>query len=820
MDNKIKNIDSIELSSALDERFTQYAIMTLEDRALPDARDGLKPSQRRVLVAMNDLNLTPRSSTEKSAKICGDTSGNYHPHGEAIVYPTMCRMAQDWVMREPLLIPQGNFGNIDGDPPAAMRYTEAKLSAIGMAMLEDLSESVVQFIPTYNEKRNEPTVLPASFPNLLINGAQGIAVGWATTIPTHNYIEVAKAIELWINKNGNIKPSDLIKIMPGPDFPTGGKILGQEGVLEYYTTGHGALLIEGKWELSVSSKGLETIKITELPYQSSPEALALEIEELVKSEVLTGIVDLKNLSSKKTGICVVIDIAKNTNSSIIINNLLKHTSLRKQININMTVLNDSRIIPDASIITLLEAFINHRRCVLNNKFNAELQHQLDKILLIDGFISVSKKIDEVIKIIRNAEDDKEAIKQLLASGIVLHQVQADAILSITLRQLTKLEDKKLIEDKIKREERTLWLRNVLGNPAEIDKLIKTEQLELAKKFGSTRKTEISGAAIDIDNESLIKDDQLIIALTNDGYIKSIPKNQFKIQSRGGKGVNAVNDKSENTVLELFESNSKDTLLFFTNNGMMYRKRTFEIPQCNKTAKGTHLSNLLSLQNNELITNVIPIESIESSGFLVIATKRGFIKRSRLKDYDTALKTSGLTAIKLNDGDEVSFVMYTNGKSDLFIVTTNGNCVRYSEDLLVPQGRVTQGVQAFKIDSSDTVVKIISIDNNKELNILVVTTAGHGKKTDAVEYRSSKTRYVAGYSVLNKTSIDKNGKVIGVCVVDKNDTVLISTKNGKIIRMNVDDIKQTKRTTSGVKVVNLDKNDEVKLISCCKIVIEE
>jgi DNA gyrase subunit A len=560
-DDKITNT---ELVDALDQRFVTYANMSLEDRALPDARDGLKPSQRRVLVAMNDLGLTSRSATEKCAKICGDTSGNYHPHGEAVVYPTMFRLAQSWVMREPLVIGQGNFGNIDGDPPAAMRYTEAKMSLFGEAMLEDCSSEVVPYVPNYNEKRTEPTVLPGKFPNLLVNGAQGIAVGWATVLPPHNLREVVAVIRAYI-KNPDITVAEVIQLMPGPDFPTGGKILGQDGIMGYYKDGRGSVRMEGRYEIFRSSKGVESIVITELPYQASPEQLSLEIESLVKDAKLTGISDLKNLSSKKNGIQVVVEIARGNNSGLVLNNLLKNTCLRKTFSVNQTVKLDGRIVADVGVLQLVKAFVEHRKLVLTNKYKAELDKQLARIHILDGMIRVSQNIRAVVELIISSSGPEAAAEALIKQGYVETDIQAKAVLAIVLSQLTKLEASKITDEKTKREARVVWLRKILSDDKEILALVSREQDELSQKMGTDRKTEIVKTVIDIGNEDLVKDERLIISLTIDGYVRSITADSYRVQGRGGKGVTGTKNTDDN-VAELFESGSKELVLFFTNKG--------------------------------------------------------------------------------------------------------------------------------------------------------------------------------------------------------------------------------------------------------------
>lgn len=792
-----------ELSSVLDNRFTKYAFMSLEDRALPDARDGLKPSQRRVIYSMHDLKLYPNSATEKCAKITGHCSGNFHPHGDMVVYPTLCRLVQPWVLRYPLLDGQGNFGNIDGDSPAAQRYTESKLSKFGELILEDLSQESVPFVSNYNEKLKEPSILPALFPNLLANGCEGIAVGWATKMLPHNLREIVSVIKAYI-KNPNLTFEEVLNLMPGPDFPTGGKLLGQEGILEYYKTGRGSVKIEGVYSVSK-----DKIIITELPYQTSPDQFCTEIQSLVESDKITGISDLKNLSSKKTGINIVIDVSKNGNANLIANILLKQTCLRKSISVNSTVLIDGKVVPEANIIQLVKAFVEHRFTVLTNKFNSELLKAKSRIHILNGLIGILDKIEKVVKTILDSENSEEAEKNLISKKFVETQEQAKAVLSITLRQITKLEGKNLQKELDTLTERIKWLNNVLSSKNEMYKFIVKQQEELASKFGDERKTKIEQTVVEIDNEDLIKNEQLIISLTGDGYVKSIPVESYKIQSRGGVGANSTN-KNENpeSTFEMFEANSKNLILFFTNKGLVYQRKAYQIPIGSKTGKGTHVSNLLSLDINEVVTNMITVKNLNQKGYLSIVTKNGIIKKTELSEYDSNRKQTGLTAISLNDGDEVRFACVTDGKRDIFIVTKNGQCVRYSEKIVPIQGRTTKGSRALRLETSDEVVQVFTLSKEEMPDILVVTSKGFGKKTSSNEYKSLNNRNVKGYSVIKKNTLSKNGNIAGACALNKGDSILTMVSSGKCIRISSEEIRETGRTTTGVKIVKLDVGENV------------
>lgn len=814
---KDQHIAEEEISTVFDARFIKYAFMSLEDRALPDARDGLKPSQRRVLIAMHDLNLTAGGSTEKSAKICGDCSGNYHPHGEAVVYPTMYRLVQPWVLRYPLLLGQGNFGNPDGDPPAAMRYTESKLSRFGESLLDDLSSDIVTYQPNYNEKRTEPTILPGMFPNLLANGCEGIAVGWATKMVPHNLREVVAVIKEFI-KNPNVKYDKILKLMPGPDFPTGGKILGQEGVLDYYKTGRGSLKLEGSYEITKDSKGNQFIIVTELPYQSSPDQLCTEIERLAEGDKdnkpkIVGIADLKNLSSKKTGIRVSIEVAKNANPSLIVNQLLKLTCLRRSISINQTVLIDGKVVPEANLLQLIKAFVEHRKVVLTNKYKAELSRAEARVHILEGLLGIVDKIDLVIKIIRNSDSPEDAEQALIDKKLVATLIQAKAVLAITLRQLTKLESNKLLDEKKKLVERIAWLKNVLSKASEIENLIIQEQEELAKKFGDDRRSQIVGTVEEIADEDLIKDEKLVVSLTGDGYVRSINIDSYRVQGRGGSGSLAVSksDAPEN-IFEMFETTSKNVVLFFTNKGLVYQKKAYEIPQVSKTGKGLHVSNLLNLDAEEHITNMVSLKGLDQSGYLTIVTKHGLIKKSEISEYDTNRKNSGIAAIVLGMGDQVAFACVTDGKRDVFIVTQNGQCVRYNEKIVPIQARTTRGSRALKLDHDDQVAQVFTLDPHDQPDILVVTSGGFGKKTNANEYKSLQNRQVKGYSVIKKSALEKNGEIVGACAVNKGESLLVMTSVGKCIRLESEEIKGTGRTTTGVRIIKLEVGEAVVKIA--------
>jgi DNA gyrase subunit A len=718
------------------------------------------------------------------------------------------------------LLGQGNFGNVDGDAPAAMRYTEAKLSKFGEIMLDDLNPDVVPFIPNYNEKRKEPTILPSLLPNLLVNGCEGIAVGWATKILPHNLREVSKVIKAFI-ENPNITAEEIITLMPGPDFPTGGKMLGQSGVLDYYKTGRGKIVIEGSYEIEQDSKGNSRIIITQLPYQASPDQLCTQVEALVDDNKILGISDLKNLSSKKTGIRVIFEISKNGNPNLVLNQLIKHTCLRQSYSVNQTVLIDGKVVPEAPVLSLVKAFVEHRKEILTNKYQAELKKSKARVHILDGLIRATDKIDRIIQIVRESNNPEEASQSLIDEMIVYTALQAQAVLAITLRQLTKLEANKLSEERDQLNTRITWLDKVLKDTKEVLALVAQEQEELAKKLGDERRTKVVRKVEDITDEDLIEDEQLVICLTGNGYVKSVPVEQYRVQNRGGQGSLGVNKNDDpEDIFELFEVGSKKIILFFTNFGLVHQRKAYEIPQSAKTGKGFHVSNLLNLDVDEQVTNMIALDSMQQKGNLVIVTKKGQIKKTKISDYDTNRKNTGIVAISLEEKDKVAFACITDGKKDMFIITSNGQCVRYNEKLIKIQGRSTKGCKLMKLDTKDSVAQVLVLDSKDQPDILVVTSGGFGKKTSGDQYRALNNRAVKGYSVIKKQTLIKNGEIVGACTVEKDDGILVMVSSGKCLRIETQAIRETGRATAGVRVVKLDDGESVVKVTKIKSSLKE
>jgi DNA gyrase subunit A len=797
-----------EFVELLDDRFTNYAFAVMEDRALPDARDGLKPSQRRTLVAMDDLNLRSSGKTKKCAKICGDVSGNYHPHGEAVVYPTLVRMAQDWSLRYPLIHPQGNFGSPSpDDKAAAMRYTEAKFSSFGDQMVAELSNQVVNYVSNYNDELMEPTVLPSLLPNLIVNGCSGIAVGWATNMAPHNLREVANLIDAYI-KNPDITVEEILDIVPGPDFPLPCKILGNTGIKNYFTAGRGSVQLEGYHTIESEKNGQQYIKITALPYGGSADGICKEIKELVESKKIEGITNLKNLTNKK-GMDVRIWVHKSANTNVVLNLILKHTCLRTNFSVNSTVLmSGKKVVENVPFIKLVEVFVDHRKDVLTRKFNAELDKNNRRLHILDGLIGITSKIDAVIKLIREADDRNVAQQELIAQGFVTSVEQADAVLKITLGNLTKLDTNGMNDEFSKLTKRNEWLTEQLSSDKKMLKLISKEQLELAEKFGDDRRSEIVPSSDDFNYEDLIKEEQIVVSLTKDGYIKRVPADTFKTQGRGGKGVIAVKGREEDEAADIYVGSTHDQFLFFTNQGNLLKKKGYEIPLSSRTNKGIHTANLLALSPDEKVSSTINLRTLDSDGYFVMITKNGLIKRSEIREYDTSLRKRGLKALTLREDDELVQVLNTTGENDLVLVTANGMAVRYTEANVRSVGRVGLGVRSMNLAASDSIVSMLKIDPNTETDVLVISELGYGKKTNANEYKSLNGRYAKGSRTINNESISKTGRIVCSVAIEEGKEFLVLTQRGKITRLSNEDIKSKGRQSRGVKIVSLDDADKV------------
>ena len=800
-----------EFIELIDERFTNYAFAVMEDRALPDARDGLKPSQRRTLVAMNDLNLRSSGKTKKCAKICGDVSGNYHPHGEAVVYPTLVRMAQDWSLRYPLISPQGNFGSpAPEDKPAAMRYTEAKFSVFGDQMVSELSNQVVDYISNYNDEMTEPTVMPSLIPNLIVNGCSGIAVGGATSMAPHNLRELANLIDAYI-KNPDLTIEEIMEIVPGPDFPLPCKILGNTGVKNYFTTGRGSIQLEGYHTIESERTGQQYVRVTALPYGGSAEGFCREIKELVETKKIEGITNLKNLTNKK-GMDVRIWIHKSANTNVVLNLILKHTCLRTNFSVNSTVLMEGKkVVENVPLIKLVETFVNHRKDVLTRKFNAELDKNNRRLHILDGLIGITSKIDAVIKLIREADDRNVAQQELIAKGFVTSAEQADAVLKITLGNLTKLDTNSMADEFSKLTKRNEWLTTQLSSDKKMLGLISKEQIDIAEKLGDDRRSEIVPSMDDFNYEDLITEEQIVVSLTKDGYIKRVPLDTFKSQGRGGKGVIAVKGREEDEAADIYVGSTHDLFLFFTNKGNLLKKKGYEIPLSSRTNKGIHTANLLALAPEEVVASTITMKSLDVDAYFIMVTKNGLIKRSEVREYNTSLRKRGLKALTLNENDSLIHVSTTDGEKDIALITANGYALRYSEDIVRSIGRAGQGVRAMNLQESDTIVSMLVLDSNESSEILVITENGFGKKTDANEYKSLSGRYAKGSKTINSEKKNRNGNIVCAAVVSEGKEFLVLTQKGKMVRMSVEDFRSKGKTTIGSKIVGLDSGDKVQTL---------
>ena len=836
----IINVTDIDIEDEMRESFMTFAMSVIIARALPDVRDGLKPAQRRILYAMHDLNLTPGAQHRKCAKIAGDTSGNYHPHGQEVVYPTLARLAQDWNMRYRLVDGHGNFGSVDGDPPAAMRYTEARMSAFGSEMLADIDQNTVDFVQNYDQTRTEPTVLPGRFPNLLCNGASGIAVGMATNIPPHNLGEVVDACALII-ENPDATIDDILEVLPGPDFPTGALILGTSGIRQAYETGRGSITMQARAVIEPMDGGKSAILITELPYQVNKATLVEQIAELVNNKRVEGISGLRDESDRK-GMRVVVELKREANPHVILNRLYKHTRMRASFPVNAVGLipefaaqkpgEPVPLVPRTlGIEELLTQFLNHRREVVVLR----CQHQLDRAQarahILEGYRVALKDLDEVIKIIRQAESPTAA-RDGLMKRFKLSERQAQAILELMLQRLTGLERKKIDEEykevikTIGRLEDILgkrlcalvgdddrvqatreWLRKHPWQPRKVMQMVKDELLELKSKRGDERKTEIRPEeAEDISIEDLIAEEDMVITMTRDGYIKRLPVATYRTQGRGGKGVIGLSPKEEDVVDHLFVASTHTYMLFFTNRGKVYRLRVHEVPLASRKARGTAVVNLIPIEPDESVTAVRAVRKFRKSRYLFMATRKGVVKKTRLSEYDTRLK-GGIIALKLRRGDELEWVAETGGKQHIVLATVKGQSIRFAEKQVRPMGRTAAGVRGINLRKGDFVVGMGVV--RKGADLLVASQNGYGKRTALTEYRSQ-SRGGIGIKTMNVTT--KNGPIMGMRIVDDDDDLLIITTSGQIIRQRVADIRRIGRSTQGVRLIRLDKGDKVASIA--------
>ncbi len=808
MENQFDKIISVEIADKMKSSFIDYAMSVIVARALPDVRDGLKPVHRRILYAMNELNLDPSKGYKKCARIVGDTMGKYHPHGDAAIYDALVRLAQDFSMRYTLVDGHGNFGNIDGYPAAAQRYTEARLSKIAMEMLADIEKNTVDLVDNYDGEFKEPAVLPSRFPNLLVNGSSGIAVGMATNIPPHNLSEVidglVKIIDNHIVEGRETDIDEIMQIIKGPDFPTGASILGKSGINSAYRTGKGKIRLRAEASIETLPNGKENIIVTEIPYQVNKAKTIEKIAELVKDKKIEGISEL-NDESNREGIRIVIGCKRDANATVVLNQLYKYSQLQESYSINFLAIvkGEPKIL---NLKQLLECYLEHQEEVVTRRTQFELDKALKRAHIVEGLLKALDHIDEVINIIRSSKNTNEA-KERLVERFEFTDIQVTAIVEMRLRSLTGLEREKLDSEYSNLMEFIKDMKAILADENRLYQVIKDELLVIKAKYGDSRKTQIVQDMGDIDIEDLIEDEMSVITMSNFDYIKRLPLNTYKSQNRGGKGVVGMQTRDEDFVKNLFLSSNHSFVLFFTDKGKVYRIKTYEIPEAGRTAKGTPAVNLVQLESDEKISAVIPLKEYGDE-YLVMVTKKGIVKKTPVSKFEN-IRSMGLIAVNLRDDDQLISVKKTDGKKDIFVATKFGMAVRFNESNVRPMGRTASGVKAISLRENDEVIAADVIEEGKK--VLIVSEKGYGKCTDISEFRIQ-TRGGMGLKAYKIT--DKTGNVVCADMVDDNEELMLVTSDGVVIRIRVRDISTMSRVTQGVKLINV--GDGVRVMSTAKI----
>jgi len=830
-------IEDLQIEKELQDSYLTYAMSTIMDRALPDVRDGLKPSQRRILVAANDLNLGPRAKHRKCAKIAGDTSGNYHPHGEAVIYSTLVRMAQDWNMRYPLIDGQGNFGSTDGDPPAAMRYTEARLTAVAMEMLQDLELDTVDFQPNYDETRQEPTVLPSKFPNLLANGSTGIAVGMACNLLPHNLGEICDAIVHVIN-HPDCSLQDLLNIVPGPDFPTGGIICGRDGIVDGYSTGRGRLTVRAKISVEEGKGGRSQVIIEEIPYGIIRRSIVEAIAEAVKKDLIRDVSDVNDHSGRQHACRIVVDVKRDADPNVVINQLYEYTPCQITVSmINIALVN--RQPRTMGLKELIQHFIEHRRQVIVRRTRFLLRKAQQRGHILEGLIFAVCDIDEVVRLIRASKTREEAIarlrerafriapdhphagripEKLLARAAhhpaMLTQAQAEAIGRLQLIQLVGLEIEKLVDEYRAVVDEIEGYEAILRDENLVLDIIREDTLEMKEKYGDPRRTQITGAVSDLNMEALVPREDVVVTVSHAGYIKRTPVDAYRAQGRGGRGVKGTESREGDFVEHLFIANTHDYLMFFTNRGRVYSRRVYDIPEMSRTSAGRAIANLLEFQQGEKIASVLPVQDFASQErFLMFGTRRGTVKKTALGAYAN-IRSNGLIAIGLEEGDELIGAAVTTGKDHVILGTKSGLAIRFEEADVRAMGRPAAGVTGARFKRpGDEVVAMLVVPggDNAHLKVLTCCVNGYGKRTPLEEY-PVKGRGTRG--VINIDTNQRNGEVVGMLLVDDHDEVMLITARGILIRTRVDEVRVTGRGAQGVKLIRLDEGDT--LVAMAKI----
>jgi len=804
----IKNVIPVDIEAEMKKSFIDYAMSVIVDRALPDVRDGLKPVHRRILYSMYSLGFVAEKPYRKCATTVGDVLGKYHPHGDAAVYDSLVRMAQDFSLRYPLVDGHGNFGSIDGDPPAAMRYTEARLTKLAGEMLADINKDTVDFKPNFDEHEMEPVVLPSRYPNLLVNGSSGIAVGMATNIPPHNLKEVINGIVAMID-NPDITIEELGKYILGPDFPTAGTIIGKQGIRDYLETGKGRVVVRAKAEIETLSNNRQCIIIRDLPYQVNKARLIERIAELVKDKKIEGISDINDESDRIDAVRIVITLKKDANANVVLKQLYKNTQMQDSFSVNMLA-----VVPNAegklepkviNIKQALEYYLQHQKDVITRRTRFDLEKAEARAHILEGLKIAIDNLDEVINIIRSSRTEADA-KQALTDRFGLSDRQTQAIVDMRLGRLTALERDKLEAEYKEILEKIQYYKNVLADDKLLFNIIKEELQVISNKYGDDRRTEITAEEDDIDIEDLIPEEESVITLTHFGYIKRLPADTYKSQRRGGKGIAALSTREEDFVENLFITSTHNYILFFTNKGKVYRLKAYQIPEAGRTAKGTAIVNLLELDGEEKITAVIPIEEYKEGLYLFMATKYGHVKKTDLMQYEN-IRRGGLAAVTLRENDELIDVRLTDGEKDVILVTRNGMSIRFKEEDVRPLGRVSQGVTGIKLEDDDYVIGMAT--SRPDTTLLVVTENGFGKRTELDEY---KTQMRAGKGILTYRVTEKTGAVVGVKLVNETDDIMLISSDGTIIRMKVADISILGRATQGVTLMRTSSGSRVVSIA--------
>ena len=809
-DNIFDKIHDVDLKKTMEDCYIDYAMSVIAARALPDVRDGLKPVQRRVLYSMIELNNGPDKPHRKCARIVGDTMGKYHPHGDSSIYGALVNMAQDWSTRYPLVDGHGNFGSVDGDGAAAMRYTEARLSKISMEMLADINKNTVDFVPNFDETEKEPSVLPSRFPNLLVNGTTGIAVGMVTNIPPHNLREVVKAvvklIDNRIEEDRDTTIEEILKIVKGPDFPTGAEILGTRGIEEAYRTGRGKIRVRAVTNIETMSNGKSRIVVTELPYMVNKARLIEKIAELVKEKRIDGITYIGDESSRE-GMRINIELRKDANANVILNQLYKHTQLQDTYGVIMLALvnNEPKVL---NLLDMLKYYLLHQEDVVTRRTRYDLNKAEERAHILKGLLIALDHIDEVIRIIRGSRSTPEA-KQKLMDRFELDDVQAQAIVDMRLRTLTGLEREKLEAEYKALMEQIDYLKGILADEKKLLGVIKEEITVIADKYGDDRRTSIGFDEFDLSMEDLIPEEDVVITMTNLGYIKRMTTDNFKSQNRGGKGIKGMQTINEDYIEDLMMTTTHHYIMFFTNTGKVYRLKGYEIPEASRTSRGTAIINLLSLQPGEKITAVIPIKEYEEGKYLFMATRNGLVKKTAIREYAN-VKKSGLVAINLRDNDELIEVKYTNNEQDVFLITKYGMCIRFRETDVRATGRASMGVIGMNLTDQDEIVAM-QVRNQGEY-LLVVSEKGLGKRTGMDEFTVQNR---GGKGVKCYKITDKTGNVVGAKAVNEDNEVMLITTEGIIIRIPCGGISIVGRIASGVKLMNVD-SENVSVASIAKV----